>query len=128
LQEAAVPVIERDVVLPVTRERAWELITEPAELEEWLAEDVDFEAEEGAPLRVTFEDGGEREGVVEAVEPEERVVFRWGDSRVEWRLDEVAGGIRFRVTEHRFGDGGMISFPAGPSMHALAATAALCPA
>ncbi|MEA2282930.1 MAG: hypothetical protein QOK21_3537, partial [Solirubrobacteraceae bacterium] len=24
------PVIERDVVLPVTRERAWELITEPA--------------------------------------------------------------------------------------------------
>src|SRR5690242_6161869 len=52
----AVPVIERDVVLPVTRERAWELITEPAELEEWLADDVEFEASEGAPLRVTFED------------------------------------------------------------------------
>jgi uncharacterized protein YndB with AHSA1/START domain len=112
-------------VLPVTRERAWELITEPAELEEWLAEDVDFEAEEGAPLRVTFEDGAEREGVVEAVEPEERVVFRWGDSRVEWRLDEVPGGIRFRVTEHRFGDGAVIW---NPAMSALAATAALCPA
>jgi uncharacterized protein YndB with AHSA1/START domain len=125
LQEAAVPVIERDVLLPVTRERAWELITEPAELEEWLAEDVDFEAEEGAPLRVTFEDGGEREGVVEAVEPEERVVFRWGDSRVEWRLDEVPGGTRFTVTEHRAGDGAHVW---GPSMHALAATAALVPA
>jgi uncharacterized protein YndB with AHSA1/START domain len=125
LQEAAVPVIERDVVLPVTRERAWELITEPAELEEWLAEDVDFEASEGAPLRVTFEDGDEREGVVEAVEPEERVVFRWGDSRVEWRLDEVPGGTRFTVTEHRFGDG---AFVWGPRMAAAAATAALCPA
>ncbi len=32
------PVVERDVVLPVTRERAWELITEPADLEEWLAD------------------------------------------------------------------------------------------
>ena len=117
------PVVERDVVLPVPRERAWELITEPAELEEWLADEVDFEAEEGAPLRVTFEDGGEREGVVEAVEPEERVVFRWGDSRVEWRLDDAPGGTRFTVTEHRFGDG---AFVWGPSLHALAAAAALC--
>ena len=122
------PTIERDVVLPVTRERAWELITEPAELEEWLAEDVDFEAEEGAPLRVTFADGGEREGVVEAVEPEERVVFSWGDSRVEWRLDEVPGGTRFTVVEHRFGDGAVIAFPPAPAMRALAATAALVPA
>src|SRR3954454_192499 len=77
LQEAAVPVVERDVVLPVTRERAWELITEPAELEEGRADEVEFAAEEGAPLRVTWEGGDSRDGVVEAVEPEERVVFRW---------------------------------------------------
>ena len=32
------PVVNREVVLPVDRERAWELITEPAELEEWLGE------------------------------------------------------------------------------------------
>src|SRR3954463_13076307 len=121
----AMPVVERDVVLPVPRERAWELITEPAELEGWLADEVDFEAEEGAPLVVSWDGGDTREGVVEAVEPEERVVFRWGDSRVEWRLDEVPGGTRFTVTEHRAGDGSHIW---GPSMHALAATAALVPA
>jgi uncharacterized protein YndB with AHSA1/START domain len=126
LQEVVMPAVERDVVLPVTRERAWELITEPAELEEWLGEEVDFEAEEGAPLHVTFEDGGERSGVVEAVEDGERVVFRWEDSRVEWRLDDApGGGTRFTVTEHRFGDG---AFVWGPSLHALAAAAALCPA
>ena len=56
-------VVNREVVLPVPRERAWELVTEPRELETWLAEEVEFEPEEGAPLRVTFEDGGEREGV-----------------------------------------------------------------
>jgi uncharacterized protein YndB with AHSA1/START domain len=125
LQEVAVPVVERDVVLPVTRERAWELITEPGELEEWLADEVEFEAEEGAPLRVTWEDGDSRDGVVEAVEVEERVVFRWGDtgddatsgSRVEWRLDDHPDGTRFTVTEHRFADDACVW---GPSLSALA--------
>ncbi len=61
------PVVNREVVLPVPRERAWELVTEPAELETWLAEEVDFAPEEGAPLRT--EEGGEvREGTVEHVE------------------------------------------------------------
>jgi uncharacterized protein YndB with AHSA1/START domain len=123
LQEAAVPVVERDVVLPVTRERAWELITEPAELEEWLADEVEFEAEEGAPLHVWWDDGTERAGVVEAVEPEERVVFRWGDSRVEWRLDDDPDGTRFTVVEHRVA---LDSVVWGPCLSALSMVAALC--
>jgi uncharacterized protein YndB with AHSA1/START domain len=121
----AVPVVERDVVLPVTRERAWELITEPAELEEWLGDEVDFEAEEGAPLRIAWDDGDARDGVVEAVEEQERVVFRWGDSRVEWRLDDHPDGIRFTVTEHRFTDDVRVW---GPSLSALARASLLCPA
>jgi uncharacterized protein YndB with AHSA1/START domain len=112
--------VTREIVLPVPRERAWELITEPAELEEWLADDVEFEPEEGAPLRAD-----EREGVVEQVDLEERIVFRWGESRVEWRLDDDPGGTRFTVTEHRFADD---SFVWGPRLCALAAAAALCPA
>ena len=42
--------VTREIVLPVPRERAWELVTEEDELREWLADDVEFEAEEGAPL------------------------------------------------------------------------------
>ena len=136
------PVVERDIVLPVTRERAWELITEPAELEEWLADEVEFEAEEGALLHVvwregegesTIRDGAARErvveriGVVERVEPAERVVFRWGasesgESRVEWRLDDHPDGTRFVVTEHRFVDDGVVW---GPALSAMRATASL---
>src|SRR3954462_7945896 len=99
LQERVpMPVVNREVVLPVDRERAWELITEPAELEEWLGDDVEVEASEDAPLRV-----GDREGVVEEVTEFERIVFRWGDSRVEWQLeDAISGGTRFLVTEHRY--------------------------
>jgi uncharacterized protein YndB with AHSA1/START domain len=115
LQEAKLPVVNREVVLPVDRERAWELITEPSELEEWLGDDVEFEAEEDAPLRV-----GDREGVVEEVVDAERIVFRWGDSRVEWALSDHPAGTRFVVTEHRFSAD---SITWGPKLSALSKAA-----
>jgi uncharacterized protein YndB with AHSA1/START domain len=114
------PVVNREVVLPVDRERAWELITEPAELEEWLGDDVEFEAEEDAPLRV-----GDREGVVEEVVDSERIVFRWGDSRVEWQLEDAVSGTRFLVTEHRYAAD---TITWGPKLMALSAASSLCPA
>src|SRR3954469_4347661 len=69
--------VTREIVLPVPRERAWELVTEEDELREWLADDIEFEAEEGAPMRAD-----DRDGVVERVEPRELIVFSWGESRV----------------------------------------------
>jgi uncharacterized protein YndB with AHSA1/START domain len=116
------PVVNREVVLPVDRERAWELITEPAELEEWLGEQVEFEATEDAPLRVR-EGDQTRDGVVEEVTEGERIVFRWGDSRVEWRLEDAVSGTRFLVTEHRFTRD---TVTWGPKLMALSAASALC--
>ena len=112
--------VTREIVLPVPRERAWELVTEEDELREWLADDVEFEAEEGAPLHAD-----DRDGVVELVDAEERIVFTWGDSRVEWRLDDHPGGTRFTVTEHRYADDSIVW---GPKLSALASSAMLCPA
>jgi uncharacterized protein YndB with AHSA1/START domain len=112
------PVVNREVVLPCDRDRAWELITE--ELDGWLADDVEFEPEEGAPLRID-----EREGVVEHVTEAERIVFTWGDSMVEWVLEDHPAGTRFVVTEHRIAADGAVW---GPTMSALASAAALCTA
>jgi uncharacterized protein YndB with AHSA1/START domain len=114
------PVVNREVVLPVDRERAWELITEPAELEEWLGDDVEFEPTEDAPMRV-----GDREGVIEEVTEFERIVFRWGDSRVEWQLEDAISGTRFLVTEHRYAAD---TITWGPKLMALAGASMLCPA
>jgi DNA-binding transcriptional ArsR family regulator len=44
------PTVRREVVLPVEPERAWELITDPDELEGWLADEVELEPEEGGEL------------------------------------------------------------------------------
>jgi len=101
-----VSTVRREIVLPVERERAWELLTEPAELREWLADEVELEPEEGAPVRaVWIASGEEREGVVEEVEERRRLRFRWDDdatgipSRVEWTLDDAPGGTRVVVEE-----------------------------
>jgi uncharacterized protein YndB with AHSA1/START domain len=111
--------VTREIVLPVPRERAWELVTEEDELREWLADDVEFEAEEGAPMHAE-----DRDGIVELVDDEERIVFRWGESRVEWRLDDDPGGTRFTVTEQRLTDDTVVW---GPRLSALASAAMLCP-
>src|SRR5919107_4980404 len=101
----AVSTVRREIVLPVERDRAWELLTEPGELREWLADEVELEPEEGAPLRVAWWNGEAREGVVEEVESERRLRFRWDDdatgvpSRVEWTLDDAPGGTRVVVEE-----------------------------
>jgi uncharacterized protein YndB with AHSA1/START domain len=106
LQEASVSTVRREIVLPVERERAWALLTEPAELREWLADEVELEPEEGAPVRAVWTASGEeREGVVEEVEDRRRLRFRWDDdatgipSRVEWTLDDAPGGTRVIVEE-----------------------------
>jgi uncharacterized protein YndB with AHSA1/START domain len=97
--------VRREIVLPVERERAWALLTEPGELREWLADDVELEPEAGAPLRVRWATGESREGVVEEVEAERLLRFRWDDdatgipSRVEWTLDDHPGGTRVVVEE-----------------------------
>ena len=116
--------VRREVVLPVDPDRAWELITEPEELERWLADDVELEPEEGGEVRVAWDDGERREGIVEEVDEGRRLVFVWGDepSRVVWTLDPVPDGTRFVVTERS------LAPVVGPRMAALAAHASLCPA
>ncbi len=120
------PSVRREITLPVGPERAWELITDPRELEGWLADEVELEPEPGGEVRVRWEDGQQREGVVEAVEPERRLSFRWsgedGDSIVEWTLTPASAGTRLVVVERS------LAPVVGPRMAALSAHAALCPA
>src|SRR3954447_4145685 len=128
------PTVRREVVLPVEPERAWELITDPDELEGWLADDVELAPAEGGQVGVAGEGGGRvrgageegerREGVVEEVDEGRRIVFTWGEqpSRVIWTLDPVPEGTRFVVTERT------VAPVVGPRMAALASRASLCPA
>jgi uncharacterized protein YndB with AHSA1/START domain len=97
--------VRRELVLPFTREEAWPLLGDPAELETWFADEVGFAIEEGASGTVRV-DEGERIAVVEEVEPGRRVSFRWWDpaepeaeTLVDLTLDDVPEGTRLVVVE-----------------------------
>src|SRR6188472_1534239 len=76
--------VARDITLPVNQDEAWDALTDPELLAEWL--------------------GGEREAVLEEAEPGERLVFWWFEegepgSRVELTLAPVREGTRVSVRE-----------------------------
>ena len=92
--------IEREIVLPVPPEEAWEALTEPEQLEEWFANDVELDARPGGVGVFRWDDGDVRHAVVETVEETERLVLRWDDDGVvELTLDEHPDGTRVRVRE-----------------------------
>jgi uncharacterized protein YndB with AHSA1/START domain len=124
--------VEREIVLPVEPETAWEVACEPDGLREWLAPEVELDLRPGGEGLFRWEDGSEREAVVESVEPGERVVFHWRapehaddpvrglTTRVEISLEPVEGGTRVLVVESGF------SAAPAPVCSALALTAGWC--
>lgn len=74
--------VHRAIVLPVSRERAWEAVTDAEQLACWLADEVELDAREGGAARFSWEDGTTRVGVVDELTERRRIAFRWSDERV----------------------------------------------
>jgi uncharacterized protein YndB with AHSA1/START domain len=97
--------VSRSVDLDAPPAAVWDALTEEALLGEWLADEVEIEAEPGGEIVARYADGEERRGEVELVEEAERLSWSWwregsdGPSRVELVLDAVADGTRLTVIE-----------------------------
>ena len=92
--------VTRTIVLPVTRDEAWEALTEPARLREWFANDVELDVRPGGEGMFRWDNGESRRAVVDEVAEGERLVLRWeDDGRVELELDDAPAGTRVLVRE-----------------------------
>ena len=91
--------VTREVVLEAPVEEVWSALTEPEQLEEWFANDVELELEPGGVGVFRWADGEERHVVVETIEPERRFEFSWDESRVCIELEPVPAGTRVLVRE-----------------------------
>jgi uncharacterized protein YndB with AHSA1/START domain len=96
--------VTRELVLPAAPEEVWEELTDPARLEEWFANDVELELEEGGEGRFRWDSGEERHAVVEEVEEGRRLAYTWSDeegreTHVGFTIEEAEEGTRVVVTE-----------------------------
>lgn len=92
--------VTRTIVLPVTRDEAWEALTEPERLREWFANDVELDVRPGGEGMFRWDNGESRRAVVDEVAEGERLVLRWeDDGRVELELDDAPAGTRVLVRE-----------------------------
>jgi uncharacterized protein YndB with AHSA1/START domain len=89
--------VMRSIVLPVPPEEAWDALTRPSELSEWLADEVvcDDSLDEGSEALLRWEDGQSRVALVEEADEPRRLSFRWtgedatDETRVEFTLVEL---------------------------------------
>ena len=106
--------VERTESFPASREDVWRALTQPDQLSDWFgATAIEADMRPGGRLVFRDEEGVVRRALVEAVEPNERLAFRWlaveegpgGETwpgtaaHVEFRLTETAEGTDLTVTE-----------------------------
>ena len=92
--------VTREIVFPVPPDEVWEALTDPEQLEEWFANDVVLDAQEGGEGVFRWDDGEERHATVVEATPSERLVLDWDDEgTVELTLEEVEEGTRLLVRE-----------------------------
>jgi uncharacterized protein YndB with AHSA1/START domain len=96
--------VTRSLELDAAPAEVWDALTEDALLGEWLADEVELEAEPGGEIVCRYADGEERRGEVELVEEAERLAWSWrreggAPSRVELVLDAVADRTRLTIIE-----------------------------
>ena len=99
--------VTREVVVEAEPADVWEALTDPARLEEWFASEVELDPEPGGSGVFRWENGEERQAVVEDVDVGRRFAFRWrGDgeeSVVAISVQPVEAGTRVVVTESATG-------------------------
>jgi uncharacterized protein YndB with AHSA1/START domain len=92
--------VTREIVFPASPDEVWEALTDPDQLEEWFANDVELDPREGGAGVFRWDDGEERRATVLVAEPGERLVLDWDEEgEVEFLLEEVEEGTRLLVRE-----------------------------
>jgi uncharacterized protein YndB with AHSA1/START domain len=92
--------VTREIVFPASPDEVWAALTDPEQLEEWFANDVELDPHEGGAGVFRWDNGEERRATVVEAAPGERLVLGWDDDgTVELTLEEVEEGTRLVVRE-----------------------------
>src|SRR5438105_11493111 len=96
--------VKREIELDAPPDEVWRALTDPDELEQWFANDVELDPREGGEGTFRWDDGEERHAIVEEVELERRFAFTWDDGHVVIELEELPAGTRVTIVESPSGE------------------------
>ena len=92
--------VTREIEFPVPPDEVWEALTDPEQLEEWFATEVELDPRPGGAGIFRWGDGDERHATVLVAEPGERLVLDWDEEgEVEFTLEETEEGTKLHVRE-----------------------------
>ena len=92
--------IRKEIVLPAGRDEVWAALTDPRQLEEWFANDVELDLRPGGGASFRWSNGEERRATVTEVENGERLAFEWEDEgEVAFTLEDDDAGTLLTVEE-----------------------------
>jgi uncharacterized protein YndB with AHSA1/START domain len=92
--------VKREIVLPEAPEDVWEALTDPEQLEEWFANDVELDPRPGGRGVFRWDDGEERHATVREIDEPRKLVLDWDDEgQVVIELEQVEAGTLVHVTE-----------------------------
>jgi len=106
-----VRIVKHRVVVDSTPELAFEAVTQASELREWCSDQAWTEVRPGGRYEVRWNQGYRAEGAFTELVPPRRAAVSWrgtgepGETRVEFTVEPVAGGVEVTVVHSGFGQG-----------------------
>lgn len=98
---ASVETIDRldwDRAYPQSLERVWSAISDAEEISAWMKFSTDLEPRVGGKIHIAFSAEGSLEGIVCNFEPPNLLIYTWGDSLVNWKLEGDAAETKLHFS------------------------------
>ncbi len=105
--------IEREVIIEASRERVWEVLTDPQHIAGWFGDKAEIDLRPGGKAAFGWTEHGTHRAIIDRVDPPSLLSYRWardtdvepasgGATLVEFTLTEIFAGTLLRVVETGF--------------------------
>jgi uncharacterized protein YndB with AHSA1/START domain len=105
--------IEREVLIEASRERVWQVLTDPNHIAGWFGDKAEMDLRPGGKAAFGWTEHGTHHAVIDRLEEPSFLSYRWardtgvepaagGSTLVEFTLTEVFAGTLLRVVETGF--------------------------
>lgn len=83
---------------PQSSERVWQAIANAEEITAWMKFPTQLEPRVGGKVHIEFSAEGSLDGIVCEFEPQHLLIYTWGDSLVNWKLEGDAAETKLHFS------------------------------